>query len=188
MATDVLVNVHDLTSGPVFNRPVTVTLVTNNGPVAIGPWIIPGDSVTHLTDKTGFTGFSNILTLGTYQMTIAGNPARIFPFNVPQTNGTYNITTLAGMTNSVPLYYTAQQVDYLLSNLSGGAGPPVKYDFHAGPGLVVVVTTNSPTSVSVTYYLASLLGVALYADDGQGNSVRLAADNGNGGSSLLNAN
>lgn len=112
---NVLVDVRTISSGAVRNRRVTVTLV-EPGPVALGNWVFVGDSVTQFTATNGTTTFSNLLTLGSYRLDVAGAPSRSFLFCVSSTNGTWNVTELFGdcTTNQIVNYYTADQIDALV--------------------------------------------------------------------------
>lgn len=112
--TNVQVLVRDFVSGQITNRPVTVTLTAPGQSVA-GPWVFAGDAVTHYTDTTGQTTFSNMVSLGQYRLDIAGNPSRSFPFSLSVTSGTFNVVQLIGTNNSVPVFYDSAQVDALIS-------------------------------------------------------------------------
>ncbi len=137
-AIDVVVNVHDVSSGNVGNRVVSVTLIQPTGPVVAGPWVISGDTVTQRTDKNGICTFQNLLTQGNYRLDIAGNPSRSFPFSAsPSTiavGGVYNIIQLIGTNNATPMFYDSSQVDALIAGAgAGGAGKVNKSgDFMTG--------------------------------------------------------
>ena len=107
-AQNLFVNVHNLSSQTAVNRRVTLTLL-EAGPVTAGPWLIAGDSVSQSTDTNGFTTFSNVLA-GGYRLDIAGNPSRSFPLGMPSTNNTQNASALIGATNTLPLYYSVDQL------------------------------------------------------------------------------
>lgn len=118
----ITVNVRDISSGPIGNRRVTITLV-QPGPAALGNWVFAGDSVSKQTGTNGIATFVNLLTLGSYRLDVAGAPSRSFLFCVSSTNGIYNVAQLLGdcTTNDIILYYTADQVDALMSSFNGGA-------------------------------------------------------------------
>lgn len=120
-AIDVYVQVRDLVSEPVANRRVDVTLAKPSGNVVSGPWAIAGSTVTKYSGNTGVCTFSNMLNLGQYQMTIAGNPGKTIPFTISYTNGYVNVLSLMGTNQTPQVYYTADQVDALMAQKSNMA-------------------------------------------------------------------
>lgn len=140
-AADVQVDVYNFASGQVRNRRVTLTLV-DPGPVTVGPWLIAGDSVSQMTGAQGSTVFSNVLA-GQYRLDIAGAPGRSFPLGVPDTNALINAVALIGTTNSVPYFYTAQQIDELLAGFEGGSGGAATNVIDVAAGYGINVLSNA---------------------------------------------
>jgi hypothetical protein len=119
-ATDVQVQAHNFASGSLAGRPVTVTLTVPQGAAVAGPWIIAGDTVTLFTGVDGTCVFSNILMIGEYRLDLHGNPSRSFPFNVPTTNGFYNVVQLLGTNVAPEMFYDTVQIDSFFANGKGG--------------------------------------------------------------------
>lgn len=143
-AADLEVQVRNHVSGTVNNRRVALKL-QQPGSVVAGPWLVAGDYVVQYTTNTGVTVFSNVLA-GDYSVTIYGSPERSFVFTVPDTNGYVNVAELTG-TNSTPNYYTAAQVDALLSATGNGvsiaAGDNVTTETN---GALVTISANVPAN------------------------------------------
>jgi len=112
-AATVKVPTRNFTSEPTIRRRVTLTLA-EQGPVTAPPWLIAGDSVAAFTDTNGIAWFSNVLAAN-YTLAIAGTPGRSFPMSIPDTNGIVDAAVFVNSTNANASYYTAAQVDALLT-------------------------------------------------------------------------
>lgn len=140
MAVNVIVYPHDVTSGSPANRNVTVTLTGPAGQATSGAWIFTGDSRTLNTGTGGSVTFSNLLAIGQYRLDISGNPPRSFPFSISQTNGTYNVVSLLGTNNSVPVFYDSGEVDALIAMVQAGS---ITNSQFAQLAIVAITSTNA---------------------------------------------
>ncbi len=83
------------------HRRVTLTLV-EPGPVTSGSWLVAGDSLALFTGTNGTATFSNVLA-GTYSMTVAGSPARVFePLLITNFSGTLPAAAFLVVSTNVP--------------------------------------------------------------------------------------
>lgn len=112
-AATVKVPTRNFTSEPTQRRRTTLTLLST-GPLVSGPWLVAGDSVSSFTDTNGIAYYSNVLAAN-YRLDIAGTPGRSFPLAIFDTNGVINAADVVNSTNANASYYTAAQVDALLT-------------------------------------------------------------------------
>lgn len=173
-AATVFVLVRDVTSNPVVNRSVTVTLTSPTGANVVGPWVVAGDNVGLRTDNTGTAWFSNVLSLGEYRMDVAGNPGRSFPFSVVSTSGVYNVVQLLGTNVAVEMFYDTSQIDQMFGVAAGSASPLVKTN-DARP----LSFSNNLTLSSNVFALYNVYAGGLTASNTTGSSSSTMAVSGN---------
>jgi len=158
---NLFVDLHNFTSSAVVSRRVTLTLL-EAGPVTAGPWLIAGDSLAQFTDTNGCTTFTNVLE-GGYRLDIAGTPSRSFPFGFPSnpaSNGvTLNVASLIGATNTLPLYYSVDQ----LAALGVPPFPPAITNVTSNNRSVAVVVTGESVDLAVTNLSGGTAANAAYA-------------------------
>lgn len=157
------VNVRNIVSENVKNRRVTLTL-TQAGPAMVGPWLLAGDQVAQSTPENGIVWFSNVAN-GTYRLDVSGSPSRSFPLGIPDTNGILDFSEVVGGTNTVPVFYTAMQIDALIRTngvtVAVGTNTVVTTNaFNNG------VTVNLPTAPVFNGYRITNIAVAALTNAG----------------------